>query len=147
MTINIFRNAPGGGDGPRQGKKAKLYVDFLRSEGYTPELDKDGDIRFKVEGGTYVLFANEADPEYFFIIFPNFWPIENERERAHAFQAACHATSSTKVAKVYPMGDNVYATIEALYAEPDQFRPVFQRAMAMLKGAVGIFAEKMRELG
>ncbi len=147
MTINIFRNAPSGGDGHTKGKKAEFYASFLRSEGFAPEVDKDGDVRFKAEGGTYVLFAHEADPEYFFLLFPNFWPIESEAERRRAFEAACHATATTKVAKVYPLGDNVSASVEMLFMDPEQCKPVFKRALAMLKGSVAMFVDKMREMG
>ncbi len=146
MTISVFRNTPQGGDGRTKGTKAELYASFLRSEGYSPELDKHGNVRFKAEGGTYLIFANETDAEYFYLIFPNFWPINGDRERVHAYQAACHATASAKVAKVYPLGDNVSVSIELLFSEPEQFRPVFQRAMTMVKSAVTLFAEKMREL-
>lgn len=37
----------------------KIYSDFLREEGYVPQIDKDGDIVFKVEGGTYLIILDE----------------------------------------------------------------------------------------
>jgi hypothetical protein len=126
-------------------KKLDLYSNYLRSEGYVPEVDKDGDLVFKVEGGTYVLFTHEDDPEYFFILFPSFWPIESEKERSEAYVAANLATAKTKVAKVYVLGDNVSASVELLFGDPEQFKPIFRRALSMLRGAVGMFAEKMKE--
>jgi hypothetical protein len=147
MTINVFRNMAGGGDGGGKGRKVDLYIGYLRSEGYLPEVDGDGDVVFKMEGGSYVLFAHEDDREYFSILFPNFWPIESEQERSSAYVAACHATATTKVAKVYVVRDNVSASVELIFGDPEQFKPVFRRAMAMLRGSVGVFAEKMRETG
>ena len=139
MTVNLF------GSGGGKGKKADLYLSYLRTEGYVPEVDKDGDLVFKVEGGTYVLFAHEDDREYFSILFPGFWPIESEKERSEAYVAANHATAQTKVGKVYVIGDNVSASVEMVFSDPEQFKPVFKRALAMLRAGVAAFAEKMRE--
>lgn len=144
MTINVFRNVMGGGGG--KGSKGELYSSYLRSEGYLPEVDRDGDIVFKVEGGSYILFANDKDREYFSLLFPNFWPIENERERTVAYAAACQTTATTKVAKVYLVGDNVSASVELIFGDPEQFKAVFKRALVTLQGSVAVFAEKMREL-
>lgn len=145
MTINIFRNVPGGGGGGGHGKKLDMYQSYLRSEGYVPEVDKDGDLVFKMEGGTYVLFTHEDDREYYSILFPGFWPIESEKERSRAYIAASHATAQTKVGKVYVIGDNVSASVEMIFGDPEQFKPIFRRSLAMLKAAVATFAEKMRE--
>ena len=32
-----------------------MYVDYLAMEGYKPEVDADGDVRFKREGRTYFI--------------------------------------------------------------------------------------------
>ncbi len=145
MTINVFRKG-GGGSGNPGGSKSDLYNSFLRSEGYATEVDSDGDIVFKKEGGSYILFAHEGDREYFSVLFPNFWPIETEKERNAAFIAAAHATAGTKGAKVYPLGDNVCASIELLFDEPEQFKPVFNRAMGMLQSGVSSFVAKIKEI-
>ena len=144
MTINVFRK--GGDGGGSGGSKSDLYNDFLRSEGYITEVDEDGDITSKMEGGTYFLFAQEEDREYFTVLFPNFWPIESEDERTAAYIACCDATGNIKGAKVYPLGDNICASIELFFGEPDDFKPVFKRALSTVQGAVAHFAEKMREL-
>ncbi|MFG1691480.1 hypothetical protein ACGF5M_04940 [Gemmatimonadota bacterium] len=142
--MSIFGKSEGGGGSG--GSKSDLYNDFLQSEGYTTEVDDDGDITFKLEGGNYFLFAQEADREYFTVVFPNFWPIESEDERTATYIACCHATADTKGAKVYPLGDNICASIELFFGEPEDFKPVFKRAMSTVQSAVAKFAEKMREL-
>ena len=131
--MSIFGKSEGGGGSG--GSKSDLYNDFLRSEGYTTEVDDDGDITFKLEGGNY-----------FTVVFPNFWPIESEDERTATYIACCHATADTKGAKVYPLGDNICASIEMFFGEPEDFKPVFKRALSTVQSAVAKFAEKMREL-
>lgn len=147
MTINVFRKTGGGSSGGSSGgSKSDLYLDYLRSEGFVAEVDRDLDIVFKKEGRSYVLFPNENDREFFSILLPNFWPIESESERNAVLVAAAHATATTKGAKVYPLRDNVSASIELIFSEPEHFKPMFPRAMGMIESAVGNFVGKMQEL-
>lgn len=36
-------------------------TDYLRTEGYLPAYDEDGDIRFKVQGNTYLAFVKQVE--------------------------------------------------------------------------------------
>jgi len=124
---------------------AKMYVDYLSKEGFHPELDKDGDVVFKSEGKTYLIIADENDPVYFRLIFPNFWAIESEPERQKVLVAADYATGRTKVAKVYTtQNNNVWASIEVFLRKPEDFKEIFQRSMSALQASVANFVEKMR---
>jgi hypothetical protein len=126
-------------------ERAQIYSDYLRGEGYLPSIDQDGDVKFKKEGGIYYIMFSEEDAEFFRLVFPNFWSIETTEERAKVEKAALHATAGTKVAKVFPVKDNVWATIELFCSPPECFKPVFPRSMSALRAAVETFAEKMRE--
>lgn len=123
----------------------RMYVDYLRNEGYAPEIDSDGDVKFKKEGKFYFILISDKDPEFFRLVFPGFWSIESESERARVEKAAQHATDKTKVAKVLPVKDNTWALIEMFCSPPESFKPVFERSMNALQTAVATFAEKMRE--
>jgi hypothetical protein len=125
--------------------RAQMYSDYLRTEGYAPEVDKDGDIIFKYEGHVYYILISEDDDIYFNLLFPNFWSIENDSERMKVEKASLHATADTKVAKVYPVRDNVWAKIELFCSPPESFKTVFPRSMSALQSAVQTFATKMRE--
>ncbi len=124
-------------------QRAKMYHDFLQKEGYSPTIDSDGDVIFKSEGRTYAILIDERDEDFFRIVFPNFWPIENSQERQKVEQAALQATAETKVAKVFPVRENVWASIEMFCSPPEVFKAVFARSMSALRAAVGTFAEKM----
>ena len=126
-------------------KLQDMYMDYLRGEGYRPEIDKDGDVLFKYEGGTYFIFVDHEDTQFFRIVYPNFYSIDTEAERQQVLRATDYATGSTKVAKVFTIRDRVWASVELLLPSPDDFRPVFGRGMRTLRTAVMSFAEKMRE--
>ncbi len=120
-----------------------MYHAFLLEEGYSPKIDEDGDVVFKFEGGNYVILIDEDDEDYFVLLYPSFWSIESEEERAKVILAALQATTKTKVAKVLPGDDNTTAAIEMFCSPPEAIRPVFQRALRALSVAVRNFREAM----
>ncbi|GAB4307772.1 MAG: hypothetical protein Kow0069_05570 [Promethearchaeota archaeon] len=127
-------------------KRAKIVYDFLKSEGYRPEIDRDGDVVYKQEGRTYVIILEERDPEFFRIVFPNFWPIESQEERLKVSIAANEATAMTKAAKVFPIRDNVWASLGSFVDPFESFKKVFKRSMGALNQCVFNFQKKMQEL-
>lgn len=126
---------------------ANLYKSFLEEEGYRPHIDEDGDVVFKEEGRTYYIDVDDSDEEFFRIVFPNFWEIESTEELARVIYAANYATMKTKVAKVYVRSDgqDTIASAELFFADREQFKPVFHRAMAAIRAAVQTFVDKVRE--
>jgi hypothetical protein len=126
---------------------ATFYKDFLEQEGYHPTIDSDGDVMFKSEGRTYYIDIDEKDPSYFRIMYPNFWSIENTAELTRALLAANYASMISKVAKVYVRSDgkDVSAGIELFFERPEQFKPIFNRAMSALRNGVNNYAEKMKQ--
>ena len=125
-------------------ERAQMYEAYLREEGYSPKVDEDGDIVFKIEGRVYLIMIPEDDEEFFRIIFPNFWSIGSEEERVKVNTACMEATKDTKVAKVFPVRDNTWASIELFCMPPESFRLVFRRCMSALRRAVDTFVQQVK---
>ena len=125
--------------------KAQLYHNFLAEEGYRPVIDKDGDVTFKVEGRIYFIQIFEDDDLFFRVCFPNFWEIESDEERQKVLKASNIATRTSKVAKIFTVEDNVWASVELFIGDPDAFKLVFARCLSALQNCVRSFTEKMRE--
>ncbi len=124
---------------------SEAYSTFLTNEGYRPTLDSDGDVVFKREGRTYLILIDDADPTFFRLVFPNFWEIESDPERLQVLLAAQSATADTKVAKVFIVGDNVWASVEQFVSEPASATAVFDRALGAIDSAVSRFVATMRQ--
>jgi hypothetical protein len=124
--------------------KAHLYMDYLREEGYVPRLDDDGDVVFKYEGGTYILFADEKDPAYFRLAFPNFWEIESEEEERQVLDVINELNGRLKVVKFFIPRDDLWASVEMFIDPIENFRAVFARSISLLSQAVGMFRDKMQ---
>ena len=121
-------------------------MEFLSKEGFRATLAAPGDVRFKYEGGQYMVLTSPKDDQYMRVTFPNFWRIASPEEEIRALRAANQITQSIKVGKVFVLQDqhNVWADVELLVLQPEQFEGVFHRALDILKASVNKFVELMR---
>lgn len=124
--------------------RRKMISDFLKVEGYVPDLTDDKMVHFKYEGGNYFIATDDPDPQFFSIVYPKFWAIESSEEYEAALRAGRKATERTKVAKVFPIENDTWASIEIFIPDIEDVKPVFQRLLRALKSAVETFKAEMR---
>ena len=128
-------------------KLQRMYSDYLKAEGYVPEVDSDGDVRFKREGKVYFISVQEIedDPEFFRVVLANIWEIENDQDKMKVLAAADHSNSNSKVCKIYTVENYVWASVELYVGKPEDFKNVFKRVMSAFDTGVVAFAAKMLE--
>jgi len=129
----------------KKSDRARALSDFLMEEGYSFKTDAEENIVLKVDGKTYFITLDEQDEMFFRIIFPNFWSIDSANERLKVEQAALKATAFTKVAKIFTVGDNIWATVEIFSSSIDNVKLVFNRSFSALKTAVDFFVQELRK--
>jgi hypothetical protein len=125
----------------------ETYLEFLREEGFRPDVDDDGDIAFKFEGRRFYIVISENDPSYFHLLFPNVWKIESAEELSQALLHANDVSRSMKVVKLHVNAQRTYinAAAEMLYSEIAHLQPHFLRTLSMLQSAAREFADSMRK--
>lgn len=128
---------------PRVEDLQQAYLDLLRREGYSPELDKDGSILFKHEGGRYLIIIDPKDRTFLQLAFPGFWRLETDQDRQKALAAANEASRRTKVIKVVVGKATVFATAEMFLEKPADLGPVLGRCLGGLQLGVKIFTDAM----
>jgi hypothetical protein len=126
------------------GPKAQMYLEHLKSLGYYPEIDPDGDVRFKHEGRTYYVFGEEGDQHYFRLVYPNFWSIDSDEERVKVLAMMSDINSDFKVVKLYPSRNDSSASVEMFLDPIDHFKVIFPRSMGLLAECVTRFVRRMR---
>jgi len=124
---------------------ALTYMEFLEDEGMQPSLDASGAVTFASRGRSYYLIVDDDDPQYFRLLYPNFWSLDSAAERQRALLAAAEVTAGVKVAKVYVLGEDTQAAAEMFLADPQDLRQVFSRALRALQGAVRRYTDLMQE--
>lgn len=120
------------------------HLDFLVSEGYRPEVDEDGDLRFRHEGRTHFLIPQEKDPGYFRVSFPGAWECDGPEEEALALRTVNAVNRDLKVAKCVLVDGVVWVSVEGFFDPPDSFRPVFARCLDVIGSAAWQIRERMR---
>jgi hypothetical protein len=130
-----------------KGKKgAERYLTYLTDEGFRPPITNNGNVAFKCEGRTYFIYIGEDDEEFFFLVYPNFWPIKNNEQLSRVQAAALAVIADTKVVKIFPVDDaNTWATIEMFRYPPETFQKAFNRCLYALRCGVEKFMAKMQE--
>jgi hypothetical protein len=121
-----------------------LYMGYLRQEGYLPAIDEDGDIMFRVSGGSYFIIIDENDLQFFHIYMGfSLGAISAE----DAINAANYSNRHSKVAKVSISSDGRIANItaELLLNNPRDFTPVFSRALSLIRNAEINFFSQLRQ--
>jgi len=123
------------------------YFSILSEEGFRPEFDSDDDIHFRYEGGHYYV-TSDSDEGYFCLLFPRFWRIESKEELFAALVAANSVNRRVKVARVVLAtdGSNTSVTAECFFTSRSDARSFIVRSLRLIKRAVELFAEDMRDL-
>ena len=122
-----------------------LYMDYLKGEGFRPEIDEDGDVVFKREGKLYFIAIDETDPHFFRLVFPNFWEIESFVEHQKVLLAIDYSNRLSKVSKLHTTTDNVWAGVETFVEDPKDFEPHFYRYIASIENGVRNYVSYMRD--
>ena len=129
------------------GTAKDVILKALELEGSNPKIDEDGDIVFKHNRFHFLLIFSQADPEYIRLLLPNFYEVENEKQRTAAFAAANDANAICKAAKVYVSSNQTHAAIEGFLAASEQIVPVLMRCLDALEHSVNTYnvARAIRE--
>ena len=122
-------------------EREKLYTEFLRVEGYRPDLEQDGKVEFTADDVIYSMPVTE-DSDYF-VIFTTLEQVTDPESRARAMHAANRATAEAKVAKVSINEHGVvYVTVSIFCVPPEGFKILFTRCLSALREGSRIFYEE-----
>lgn len=132
------------------------YKDFLLDNGIKLDdentgKDEDGDFRmvFKFEGLTFICYLDSADTEFVRILLPNFYSLDDKKERQLALLAITTVAKKCKGAKVFFSGkenDDVVAAMEYLDKGDSVDSKLFLRYVSMVSNAAREFANEMKSL-
>jgi hypothetical protein len=124
-------------------ERAEAYLDHLSLLGYRPMM-RDEDIYFRCEGGNYFIYPDD-DEQFLQLVYPGFWPIDDDGAMHRALVAASRVNARIKVAKIVARADgrNLDACAEVFLARPEDFIHVFDRMLSVLQSARRIFVEEM----
>lgn len=121
----------------------KLVLDFLRQQGFIPEVDEDnGNIFFKYQMETFLFVNNENDDEFFQLIMPAIYDVTEENRYA-VLEAANGISLEIKVVKACVLDNSVWLYFENILDQNPEISSILPRALGTLQGARQEFYKKL----
>mgnify|MGYP007069926914 FL=1 len=117
---------------------------FLKEEGYAPELDSDGDIRFKSEGHTYYVAVSAVDenPMYLSLYIPFNNP---DGYSANDVVLATKELNKYKGVKVVCFDDSFRISGELYLRDAELFKESFYKLMFQIDNVRGDFMDEVKK--
>lgn len=124
-------------------KTSERVLEFLRSQGFCPEVDSDnGNIVFKYQMLTFLFVNNDEDSDFFQLIMPNIYDVTDDN-RDIVLEAVNKTNLSLKVAKAAVLDDSVYLFFEILLDQSPEVKDIIPRALGILQGTRQSFYENV----
>lgn len=124
-------------------KTTEMVLNFLKEQGFCPQVDEHGSIIFKYQMSTFIFMNNDEDEEFFQLGFPGIFDV-TEENRELALEAANKVNSKIKVAKVIIPGDDVWVLFEVILDQSPEVGSIIQRGLGILMHARQTFYEEMQ---
>lgn len=124
----------------------ETYMTHLASEGFRPEITAAGNVRFRRESKTYVVYVDEKDPMYFRLVLSFSADDKSAAMRLRRLEGANLATTETKVIKAYidSDGDPNFAA-EMFLIVPGDFKTVLGRSLSAMDTAYDKYNKRLAE--
>lgn len=116
-------------------KTTEMVLNFLKQQGFCPEVDPDnGNILFKFQMANFLFVNNDEDEEFFQLIMPNIFDV-TEDNREMALEAANKLNFSIKVVKASIVNDGIWLFFEILLDKTPDVSDILPRALQILQTA------------
>ena len=125
----------------------ETYTAYLSSEGFRPELTQSGNVRFRREGRSFLIYADENDPTYFRMVMAFSADDKSAAARLRRLEG-CNTTSfEVKVIKCYldNDGDPTFSA-EMFLVVPGDFKTALSRLLRAMDNGYDKYLKKVAEL-
>ncbi len=123
-------------------KTSEMVLNFLRQQGFIPEVDEGGNIDFKYQMASFVFINNDEDEEFFQLMMPCIFDVTDDN-RDMVMEAANKVNRQIKVVKACVINDSVWLLFESLLDHSPEVSDIIPRALNILQGARRQFYEEM----
>jgi len=126
--------------------RQRIYMAHLRTEGYSPSIDDDGDISFQSGGLNCYILIDSNDQALLYLLLPSIQYLNSDAEKRRAADAISVVNRQVKVGKAFIAGTQqsrqwVTVGAEAFLENPDHFAVIFGRLMRATIRAKEVFDE------
>lgn len=124
-------------------KTTERVFEFLRQQGFLPQIDEEnGNIYFQYQMRTYVFVNNDEDEDFFQLVMPQVYDV-TEDNREMVLEAANKTNFAIKVVKVCVSEDSALIFFENLLDSTPEVSDIIPRALATLQSAQQMFYQNL----
>lgn len=121
------------------------FKKYLETKGVTPTAEVEEQLIFNLDGLSYIFVYETSDTNYFRIILPNIFKIEDEKSRYDAL--VNDVNQIYKVAKATISNESmIWISVEQFVYSHEGMDLLFERCFASLKGVIEYFREQQSKL-
>lgn len=125
----------------------ETYSAYLQAEGFRPELTSSGNVKFRREGRSYLIIADEKDPTYFRMT----WAFADEDKSAAArlrrLEGCNVASAEVKVIKAYLDSDgDPNFSAEMFLVVPGDFKTSMSLLLRAMDNAYDKYTKKVQSM-
>ena len=128
---------------PEQKKFRDSVVQFLKEEGFSPNIDEDGDVAFKKEGELHWISVGTGNPIYL-EFHRSGYKLENE-DRNVLLKAVNYGNLKIPTAKAILSETSVNFVVELFCHSVEEFKFIFYKCMKSLENMENIVTEYYNE--
>lgn len=110
-------------------------VSFLKEEGFMPEIDSDGDVRFKCEGTSYYVIIDEDNITPMYLTLYLGYNYTEKRNKSY-IESIVSEINKYKGLKIIISERSYSLRIEMFLVNAEHFRYTFYKHMDILKQAM-----------
>jgi hypothetical protein len=125
----------------------ETYTAYLSSEGFRPELTQSGNVRFRREGRSFLIYADENDPTYFRMVMAFSAEDKSAPARLRRLEG-CNTTSfEVKVVKCFLDSDgDPNFSAEMFLVVPGDFKTALSRLLRAMDNGYEKYQKKIADL-
>ena len=124
-------------------KTTEMVMNFLKEQGFCPQVDEKGSIIFKYQMSTFIFMNNDDDEEFFQLAFPSIFDV-TEENRELVLETANKINCRLKVAKVNVPNDDVWVLFEVILDQSPEVGSIIERGLNILMHTRQAFYEALQ---
>lgn len=122
-------------------------VNFLKYEGYMPEINSNGNINFKSEGVTHTIRIYASDTSPMYLAFYILYSYSDEKYTKNAMRRIASQVSTYKAVRL-EIGEDTYSyTADMFLNDAETFKSVFYKLKSQLGALSDGVTEALDEYG
>jgi hypothetical protein len=126
--------------------KAAVFSAHLKTLGIDTQPDDAGNLLFRVNHKTFMIFTEEEDLPYFRLALPQIWKLSNLTEHFQMLEALNQLNVQYKSVKMCIIDGGVWAIMELLLDKPEDISKVFERCIHTIEAMMTTFHPTLEQV-